>query len=124
MEKILSVMDNTEEYLSPDFTLERLAELIGSKYKLVSQVINEKLECNFNSFVNGYRIREACRRISDIKSYGHLTLDAISKGVGFRARSSFVGAFKQQTGMTPSQYQKIAREESRRIGGNPTQSEG
>lgn len=108
---VLGVMNSTDEYLQPDFSVDRLAELAGSKSKLVSQVINERQGCNFNSFVNEYRIREACRRISDIDRYGKLTLDAISKSVGFRARSSFFTAFKAVTGLTPSEFQKIARSE-------------
>lgn len=109
MNSLLSIMENTTEYLSPSFSVERLAELAGSKQKLVSQVINEKRGCNFNSFVNEFRINEACRRINDTENYGNLTLDAISQSVGFRARSSFVNAFKQITGLTPLHYQKIAK---------------
>lgn len=108
---VMGVMNSTDEYLQPDFSIDRLAELAGSKSKLVSQVINERQGCNFNSFVNEFRIREACRRISDIDRYGRLTLDAISKSVGFRARSSFFTAFKSVTGLTPSEFQKIAHSE-------------
>lgn len=108
---VIGVMNSNDEYLQPDFSIDRLAELAGSKSKLVSQVINERQGCNFNSFVNEFRIREACRRISDIDRYGRLTLDAISKSVGFRARSSFFTAFKGVTGLTPSEFQKIARSE-------------
>lgn len=111
LDTIMGVMGSSDEYLQPDFSIERLADLAGSKSKLVSQVINERQGCNFNSFVNEFRIREACRRISDIDRYGRLTLDAISKSVGFRARSSFFTAFKAVTGLTPSEFQKIARSE-------------
>lgn len=109
MAQILSVMDNTSEICSADFSAERLAALVGSKYKYVSQVINEKYNSNFNTFLNDFRIKEACRRISDIATYGNLTIEAISTGVGFRSRSTFVTQFKRVTGMTPSEYQSIAR---------------
>lgn len=111
IESVLGAMASTDEYLQPDFSIERLSELAGSRSKLVSQVINEKQGCNFNAFVNEFRIREACRRINDVERYGNLTLDAISKSVGFRARSSFFTAFKNVTGLTPSEFQKIARSE-------------
>ena len=108
MSAIMSVMENDNEYLKPDFTIERLSEIVNSKPKSVSQVINEKRECNFNNFINSFRIKEACRRLSDPENYGMLTLDAIAKSVGFRARSSFFNAFKNVTGLTPSQFQKMA----------------
>lgn len=111
IDKLLAVMNSGDEYLQPDFSIERLAELAGSKSKQVSQVINEKRGCNFNAFLNEFRIHEACRRITDFEQYGNLTLDAISKSVGFRARSSFFTAFKNVTGLTPSEFQKIAKAE-------------
>lgn len=110
LESVKKVMDSFDEYLHPDFTIDRLSEMVGSKSKLVSQVINEKAGCNFNNFINEYRIREACVRINDVEKYGNLTLDAISKSVGFRARSSFFKAFKSVTGLTPSEFIKIARQ--------------
>lgn len=109
-ERILRVMETQEEIYSPDFSVERLAELAGSRYKLVSQVINETYQVNFSSFLNEYRIKEACRRMSDKAHYGHLTIEAISLGVGFKSRASFVNAFKKFTGLTPSQFLKMTNE--------------
>ena len=106
---ILKVMDNSEEIFSPDFSLERLAMLSGSKYKYVSQVINEHYGQNFNTFLNSYRIKEACKRMGDLENYGNYTIEAISESVGFKSRSTFVTSFKRITGLTPSQYQHMAR---------------
>ncbi len=110
--RIQQVMDNNEEIYSADFSLERLAMLCGSKYKYVSQVINEYYQQNFNNFLNAYRIKEACKRMSDIEHYGNYTIEAISESVGFKSRSTFVSSFKRITGLTPSQYQRLARSES------------
>ncbi len=107
--RILEVMDNNDEIFSPDFSLERLAMLSGSKYKYVSQVINEHYQQNFNNFLNSYRIKEACKRMGDIEHYGNYTIEAISESVGFKSRSTFVSSFKRITGLTPSQYQRMAR---------------
>ena len=107
--RILEVMDNSVEIFSPDFSLERLAMLSGSKYKYVSQVINEHYQQNFNNFLNSYRIKEACKRMGDIEHYGNYTIEAISESVGFKSRSTFVMSFKRITGLTPSQYQRMAR---------------
>ena len=107
--RILEVMDNNDEIFSSDFSLERLAMLSGSKYKYVSQVINEHYQQNFNNFLNSYRIKEACKRMGDIEHYGNYTIEAISESVGFKSRSTFVTSFKRITGLTPSQYQRLAR---------------
>ncbi len=110
--RIQEVMDNSSEIFSPDFSLERLAMLAGSKYKYVSQVINEHYQQNFNNFLNSYRIKEACKRMGDLEHYGNYTIEAISESVGFKSRSTFVASFKRITGLTPSQYQRMARNEN------------
>ncbi len=111
--RIMTVMESSEEIYSPGFSAERLAQLVDSKYKYVSQVINEKYHCNFSAYLNEYRIKEACKRISDTRQYGRLTIEAICNGVGFKSRSSFVIAFKRFTGLTPSEYLRIASEENK-----------
>lgn len=110
LESIRTVMENVDETCSPGFSVERLATLVDSKYKYVSQVIHEKYGCNFNHLLNQYRIKEACKRMNDLEHYGNLTIEAISNGVGFRSRSTFVSSFKRFTGLTPSEYQAMARE--------------
>ena len=110
--RIEQIMDSDPEIFTPDFSLERLAMLSQSKYKYVSQVINEHYGQNFNNFLNSYRIKEACKRMGDIEHYGNYTIEAISESVGFKSRSTFVASFKRITGLTPSQYQRLASEEA------------
>lgn len=107
---IHDVMDNTKEVFTPDFSLEKLASLVNSNTNYVSKVINEQFEKNFNTFLNEYRIREACKRILDLENYGNLTFEAIAVQLGFNSRTSFNRSFKSITGLTPSEYQKMARE--------------
>ncbi len=109
--KILCVMENIDEICSVSFSAERLAQLCNSKYKYVSQVINEKYGCNFNMFLNKFRIKEACRRFSDVDKYGQYTIDAMSQGLGFKSRTTFTSSFKKIIGLTPSQYSKLAKED-------------
>ena len=111
-DNIVSVLENSEEIFSSDFSAQRLATLVGEKYNYVSQVINEKYGSNFNNLLNEYRIQEACKRINDLQKYGNYTIEAIANGVGFKSRTSFTQAFKKYTGLTPSEYQRIANENS------------
>ena len=107
--RLKQVMDDNEVILQAGFSVSQLATILGTKEKYVSQIINEYYHCNFNSLVNTYRIQEACRRFKDQQTYGHLTIGAIGESVGFKARSSFISAFKAYTGMTPGDFLKIAR---------------
>lgn len=107
--RILAVMDETEEKFSPDFSLDRLAELVGISPRALSAVLNESLGKTFRDLLNQYRVREACNRLSDIENYGTYTIEAISQSVGYKSRTSLISAFKKETGLTPSDYQRIAR---------------
>lgn len=110
LNKILNVMQTSEEIFSPGFKTDRLVELVGSNSRYVSQTINEKLNCNFTTLLNEYRVKEMCKRMNNIAEYGNLTINAIANGVGFSSHSGLFTSFKKVTGLTPAQYQKLARE--------------
>lgn len=108
---IQEVMEQTLAFCEEDFSLERLAELVHSNYKYVSQVINENCGKNFSDFINEYRIQEARVRLMDAEHYGNYTIQAIAESVGYKSQSTFIRAFRKITGIPPSIYQKMAREE-------------
>lgn len=111
---IADVMKNPDEFCSPDFSLDRMAELVNSNSRYVSQVINDTFNKNFSNYVNEYRIRLACLRLSDTGAYGNYTLKGIGESVGFRSYTTFVTVFRKITGITPKLYQEKASEESAR----------
>ena len=110
LNKIINIMQTSEEIYSPDFKADRLVELVGSNNRYVSQVINEKLNCNFTTLLGEYRVKEICKRMNKVDEYGNLTINAIASSVGFRSHSGFFSMFKRVTGLSPAQYQKLARE--------------
>lgn len=104
------VMENVEEFCSTDFSIDRLAQLVGSNPRYVSEAINEGYGKNFRAFLNDYRIKEAMQRLADNGRYGHYTIKAISESVGYKSQANFISIFTRLTGMKPSIYQKISRE--------------
>jgi len=103
--RIIDSMDKEKPYLKPDFTINIFAKDIDVSRSYISQVINEYFDMNFNVFINGYRIKEARRMLTD-KANKNLTIVAIANAVGFASKSSFNNAFKKYTGVTPSFYLK------------------
>lgn len=104
MQRAFIVMETCDEIYSPDFSLPRLAELVGDKRNNVSEAINQRYKTNFNGLLNEYRIKEACRRFNNPDQYGHLTIEAVGQSVGFKSRSAFSTIFKQIVGLSPSAY--------------------
>ena len=104
LDAIIDVMENSTEFCSSDFSLARLATLVGSNSKYVSLVINDTFHKTFKNYVNDYRIRLACLRMADTGTYGSYTLNAIAESVGFKSYTTFVELFRKVVGITPSMY--------------------
>lgn len=108
---VLDVMENSDEIYKLGFNVDRLSELVHSRPRYVSQAINQEYGSNFNSLLNEYRIKEACRRLAGNPDYANMTIEGIAESVGFKSRTSFGALFKSITGLSPSAYQKISRME-------------
>lgn len=106
LHRVFVVMETSDEIFSPDFSLSRLAELVGDTRNNVSEAINLRYQGNFNALVNEYRVKEACRRINDRTQWSDYTLEAIGQSVGFKSRSTFWTVFKDIIGLTPGAYQR------------------
>ena len=102
-------MEESEDIFQPGFNADSLSVLTGINYKYVSQVINEKKGCNFNVFLNEFRVKRACVLINSMSASMPITIEGIANKVGFRSRNAFAVAFKKFTGLTPSEYIKIAK---------------
>lgn len=107
-DKIVALMESSRDYLNPDFGLSNLVSMAESNVAYVSKVIKLYADMNVPSFINEYRVREACRRLLDEATFGNMTFAAIGESVGFSSQVSFNRAFKKATGMPPSVYQKMA----------------
>jgi YesN/AraC family two-component response regulator len=105
LDKILNVMENSDMICDTTFDLAKLTKLVESNQLYVSYVINNKLKKNFNSLLNGYRIKEAQRLLADFDIQTH-TIEAIVTKVGFNSRSAFYKSFKDITGISPGFYIK------------------
>ncbi len=107
---IRKAMADTAEICRCDFSIDRLAELVGSNQRYVSEAINEEYGKNFRTLLNEYRIKEAMERLGDHDRYGNLTIKAIAEGVGYKSQANFITVFTKVTGMKPSVYRKTSRE--------------
>ena len=108
-DKITHVLQHCDEVFTTGFTMGRMAELVGSNSKYVSQAVNSQTGQNFSTLLSDYRVREACRRLNDQPAYGKMTIEAIAESVGIKSRSNFTTVFKRFTGLTPSEYMQLAK---------------
>jgi AraC-like DNA-binding protein len=101
---LASFMQKSRIYLDPDLSLEGLATRMKMSRHHLTQLLNERLEKNFYSFINEYRIGEAIDRLNDPSL--QVNILSLAFDCGFNSKSSFNIYFKKITGTTPTAYRK------------------
>ncbi len=101
-DRIERFMDGEKPFLNANLSLNQLAKQMGVSPRELSFVINHGFEKNFFDFVGDYRIRHAAGLL-DLREEGKTILEVMIAS-GFNSKSVFNTAFKQKTGMTPTQY--------------------
>jgi YesN/AraC family two-component response regulator len=82
--------------------LDTVANDISVNPRVLSQLINESYQCNFNSYVNEFRIKDCLEQLS-IPDNKKTILEILFES-GFNSKSVFYAEFKKQTGLTPQEY--------------------
>ena len=93
----------TKPYLNPEFSLSVMSASTDIPVHHLSYYFNEHMNVNFNTWKNDLKINFVIEQIEKGNNQ-LLTLDALSKQAGFVSRTTFLNAFKQKTGLTPSEY--------------------
>lgn len=105
----LDVLMRVEKaYTDNLLTKEKVAEKLGTNRTYLSQIINEQTKQTFTQWVNGIRIQEAIRQLSDPNN--RTVLKALSAELGFNSTTTFYSLFQAATGMTPTQYRNKVQE--------------
>ncbi|NQZ09211.1 MAG: helix-turn-helix transcriptional regulator [Algicola sp.] len=93
-------------FKQPALTITQLAQQLNTPEHQLRKLINQHLNfSNFSSFLNSYRIKEACVRLQNIsQAKTHILTIAIELGYG--STGPFNRAFKMVTGQTPTQYRQ------------------
>ena len=92
-------------YRDAGLSAESLAEQLGIHRNVLSKAINRVSGTNYSQYINGFRVKEAIRIISQ-NEHEELYIGELYERVGFSTRSSFYRAFKQFTGLSPAEFQK------------------
>jgi AraC-like DNA-binding protein len=100
---LIELLENEKIFADEDLSLKRLAYELSITPHQLSQLLNEKLNANFNSFINRYRVNEAKKMLVEEPER---SIMSICRGVGFNSKSVFYKAFLHSTGITPHRYRK------------------
>ncbi|GMN09543.1 hypothetical protein MTsPCn9_00010 [Croceitalea sp. MTPC9] len=98
---------NEKVYKENDINLEMIAKKLNTSRHNASQVINEHFNLSFHELVNKYRIEEAKKILIDDQQR-NLNIIDVAYEVGYNNKVTFNKAFKKDTNLTPSQFQRKA----------------
>jgi AraC-like DNA-binding protein len=101
--KLEAALAEKELFKDPNLKIGDLAQKINITGHQLSQLLNEYLGKNFSTYINEYRISEACKLIT---TDDRLSFEAIGYEVGFNSKSTFYTAFKKVTGTTPALFKE------------------
>ena len=103
MLRLEKLMTDDSIYRDDSINLADTAISLGITHHQLSQLLNERLSMNFNTYINSYRIEDAKKLLI---SNPDRTVLTIAYEVGFNSKSSFYESFTKITGITPVEYRR------------------
>jgi len=105
LKTLISFVEERKPYLDRDLSIQDLSSMTSIPRHYITQILNEKHKKNFFTFINEYRVKEVIERFSDPR-YRHYTILAIAFDSGFNSKTTFNSIFKNQRGLTPSEFRE------------------
>ena len=102
----LEKVENNLEFLSPDFSINKLAESLETNTSYVSYFFNKKKGKTFKQYYSNLKLNYLIEKLKSNKQYRNYTIEALGKEIGYTNPSAFTRAFKKHTNTTPSAFIK------------------
>lgn len=99
-QKMYQYLNNN--FLNPEISLKSVANNVGISPYLVSKLISEDLNMNFENYINFHRVNYAEKLLAN-KNY---SIKDVVKYAGFNSAQVFIRVFKKYRGVTPGDYRK------------------
>ena len=105
LERIVAFIEQEKPFLQVGFTLHDISQELNIPYIRVINCFKKELNTSFPAYRKKLRIAHA---ISLLREGAHLTIsiDGIAERSGFKSKSIFYTAFKEEYNMTPTEWMK------------------
>jgi len=102
---VFQYLKNKKPYLNPDYSLQMMAEDLNISRHKLSEAINNGQKKNFYKLINEFRVEEVKEMLVN-SAFSHYTVLGIGLECGFNSKTSFNRIFKEETGLTPTEYKR------------------
>lgn len=106
-DKLLELLTSDKIFTNPLLGIKDVAEMLNTNEKYVSSAISKYANMNYSNFINFYRINEAKDLINEMELNN---FNEIMQASGFNSRTTFYNAFKNFTGLSPTQFRNMKME--------------
>jgi AraC-like DNA-binding protein len=105
LERIVAYIETEKPYINLDFSLHDISHALNIPRIRVTSCFNKDLNTSFPAYRNKLRVAHA---ISLLREGAHLTIsiEGIAERSGFKSKSIFYAAFKEEYNMTPTEWMK------------------
>jgi len=103
IQRLYEIMEEEKAFADEELSLPDLAKELNISTHQLSEILNEHIQKNFNTFVNEFRVKEAQKLLLEEPDRSVLS---IGVAVGFNSNTTFCTVFSKMTGMSPKQYRK------------------
>lgn len=103
IQRLYEIMEDEKAFADEELSLPDLAKELNISAHQLSEILNEHIQKNFNTFVNEFRVKEAQKLLLEEPDRSILS---IGVAVGFNSNTTFCTVFSKMTGMSPKQYRK------------------
>lgn len=87
-----------------DLSLNKIAEELSVTPKHLGSIFKQKMNINFNDYLNNLRLKHACNLLLT----SDLSIKEIAYGSGYNSEQYFLYIFKKYIHLTPSEYKKLS----------------
>jgi AraC-like DNA-binding protein len=103
--RIITYLESEKPYVQVNFSLHDLAQVLNIPHIRVTACFKKELNTSFPTYRNKLRVAHA---ISLLREGAHLTtsIEGIAQRSGFKSKSIFFAAFKEEHGVTPKDWIK------------------
>lgn len=108
-ERILDYFESEKPYLNPNFSISQIAQKMNVPQNHISYCINSIFKTKFSKLKTKLRVEQTKVFLRE-SVHSNITIDGIAQLAGFTSRSNFYNAFKDEVGITPSEYLKSIKE--------------
>ena len=103
IQRLYEIMIDEKAFADEELSLPDLARDLGITVHQLSEILNEHIKKNFNTFVNEFRVKEAQKLLVDEPDR---SIISIGFAVGFNSNTTFCTVFSKMTGVAPNQFRK------------------